>query len=322
MMTVPLFILYIFSAFILFVAVVLYVRTFDGLSCEGLSVLDGTVAYWLAVVIWTGFLAIAGLETPCLLFILCSAVVYCILLVLPSFLHHKKKDAGRQAGTSGALCNTADIQPINKITENMNKTFESKEMWLVEYDLSLHQVCAFTDPETEEVVVYKYVNDKNRDEGFYGPESHERLFPGREQAEKFIAERMDYLKTEGGEVSEYLDLLSILPEDRRPVDLQKLLPSEYRQSTKALSDRVDKLRMTVRLLHDYVRHGVLNIGPYTFLRNQVVRVIWRQEYKATLILSDGSTVTTSTDVEFDIVESVFGSNKSGRVLSGHSSDRT
>ena len=53
MMTVPLFILYIFSAFILFVAVVLYVRTFDGLSCEGLSVLDGTVAYWLAVVIWT-----------------------------------------------------------------------------------------------------------------------------------------------------------------------------------------------------------------------------------------------------------------------------
>jgi hypothetical protein len=74
----------------------------------------------------------------------------------------------------------------------------------------------------------------------------------------------------------------------------------------------DAYRTEASLLNSIARSRHFNVNGETINIDEVVRVMWQEEDKATLVMRDGHEVTTFSEAEHIVVVDMFGSNRSKR----------
>jgi hypothetical protein len=75
----------------------------------------------------------------------------------------------------------------------------------------------------------------------------------------------------------------------------------------------NEYRAEASLLNSIARSRHFNLNGETINIDEVVRVMWHKEDKATLVMRDGHEVTTCSEAEHTIVVDMFGSNRSEKV---------
>ena len=191
---------------------------------------------------------------------------------------------------------------------------ERRTMWLVECSLNMHQVEALYDLKKNEVVCEHYSGDDyDGDDDWYKVQNGERFFNTEQEAREYRALRIE-------EAREKMNTCMALIEE-----LDRLEPADDFQFERkdylggyATSDgrhgyyyeQYKKYEKEASLLATIARSRHFNANGRTILIDEVIGVRWYKD-KATLVLRGGDSITTISKEEFEIVELMFGSNRSG-----------
>ena len=188
-------------------------------------------------------------------------------------------------------------------------------MAVVESSHRVAPILAMYDTEKQEVVCYKYAfeNEDDNDDWLHKYE-RERYFNTLQEANEYVAKRQEYLRSKFSEVKEFLEEMDCVDSDYFKFDKKEYLGRYAEDNTpKWLRRERDAYRDEASLLKYIARSRHFNVNGETINIDEVVRVIWHKEDKATLVMRDGHKVTTFSEAEHDVVVDMFGSNRSERV---------
>ena len=192
---------------------------------------------------------------------------------------------------------------------------EKRTMAVVESSHRVAPILAMYDTEKKEVVCYKYAfeNEDDNDDWLHTYE-RERYFNTLQEANEYVAKRQEYLRSKFSEVKEFLEEMDCVDSDYFKFDKKEYLGRYAEDNTpKWLRRERDAYRDEASLLKYIARSRHFNVNGETINIDEVVRVIWHKEDKATLVMRDGHKVTTFSEAEHDVVVDMFGSNRSERV---------
>ena len=194
---------------------------------------------------------------------------------------------------------------------------EKRTMAVVESSHRVAPILAMYDTEKKEVVCYKYAfeNEDDNDDWLHTYE-RERYFNTLQEANEYVAKRQEYLRSKFSEVKEFLEEMDCVDSDYFKFDKKEYLGRYAEENTpKWLRRERDAYRDEASLLKYIARSRHFNVNGETINIDEVVRIIWHKEDKATLVMRDGHKVTTFSEAEHDVVVDMFGSNRSERVYS-------
>ena len=191
-------------------------------------------------------------------------------------------------------------------------------MAVVEASHRVAPIMAMYDTEKREVVCYQYVkeNDDEDDEEWYNNSRYDRYFNTLQEANEYVAKRQEYLRSKFSEVLEFIKEM-----DRADKGFLKFDKKEYlgHYAEDDYNDWIkkqrDEYKAEASLLRSIAKTRHFNINGETINIDDVKYVLWHAKNKATLCMNNGHKVETFSNVEFDVVEDMFGSNRSGRITS-------
>ena len=202
-------------------------------------------------------------------------------------------------------------------------------MWMVEYDLRIREIVAIYDTQFNKLITYTYKDDFDEDTGepdeWYRLSKGETIHETKLEAEAYKAELLNTIKAKCAEVKNAIDDLDSYAEnDELKISREDFLPSWC--SSSWYRDNYDKMDNKYRIMKTYVTCGMLNINAESFRADEVIRIEWNQvrymekgkertKETATIILKNDHRVETRTEVEYEIVELLFGENRSEQIYS-------
>ena len=197
---------------------------------------------------------------------------------------------------------------------------DSKEMWAVSSDLTYGKVNALYDIEDNKATHYAFDGSTAYSEV---DERSVKLFNTEAEAKNYIEEHIEYLKSKDQEIYNLLREMEYIKNNNCEREIQFSIFSRlelfYRNAQK---DKWEEKYYHldgkyVRLLQILIT-GYLNIGGYTFKKEDVRRIEWcmygenRKRYM-NLILKDDKVIKVEEEEDIDLLKVVFGENKSGKV---------
>ena len=189
-------------------------------------------------------------------------------------------------------------------------------MAVVESSHRVAPILAMYDTEKQEVVCYQYAfeNEEDNDDEWYHTYKNERYFNTLQEANEYVAKRQEYLRSKFSEVREFIDEMECVDSDYFKFDKKEYLGRYAKDDTPNWVRRErDAYRAEASLLASIARSRHFNLNGETINIDEVVRVMWHGEGKATLVMRDGHEVTTFSEAEHTIVVDMFGSNRSEKV---------
>lgn len=193
---------------------------------------------------------------------------------------------------------------------------EKRTMAVVESSHRVAPILAMYDTEKQEVVCYQYAfeNEEDNDDEWYHTYKNERYFNTLQEANEYVAKRQEYLRSKFSEVREFIDEMECVDSDYFKFDKKEYLGRYAKDDTPNWVRRErDAYRAEASLLASIARSRHFNLNGETINIDEVVRVMWHGEGKATLVMRDGHEVTTFSEAEHTIVVDMFGSNRSEKV---------
>lgn len=190
---------------------------------------------------------------------------------------------------------------------------EKRTMWMVDYDHKLVEVTALYDTKSEEVEAYK----RNDIDEYCSPYGDKQFFDTRHDAELWILDRQDYLIEMMPRVKEFLEEMHYL-EATEDFDFEQddFLPSYYRYDNYYMKQSQHKSEV-IDILRVAARQQMICIGGNTFPISKVRNVKWCSD-KAEITVDTGfglgQSVLTTSDVEYEAIEAIFGTNVSSSVF--------
>lgn len=193
---------------------------------------------------------------------------------------------------------------------------ERRTMAVVEDSHKVSPITAMYDTEKQKVVCYKYQfeNEEDDDDEWFHFYDSERYFNTLQEANEYVAKRQEYLRSKFKEVKEFIEEM-----DRVDLDYFKFEKEEYlgryareNESPGYIRRERDRYRAEASLLNSIARSRHFNVNGETINIDEVVRVMWHNEERATLVMRDGHEVRTYSKDEYIIVVDMFGSNRSDR----------
>jgi hypothetical protein len=192
---------------------------------------------------------------------------------------------------------------------------EKRTMAVVESSHRVAPILAMYDTEKQEVVCYQYAfeNEENNDDEWYHAYENERYFNTLQEANEYVAKRQEYLRSKFSEVMEFIDEMDRVDSNYFKFDKEEYLGDYAKDDTPNwLRRERDAYRAEASLLNSIARSRHFNVNGETINIDEVVRVMWHEEDKATLVMRDGHEVTTFIEAEHIVVVDMFGSNRSKR----------
>ena len=197
---------------------------------------------------------------------------------------------------------------------------EKRTMWLMESSLNVKQIVALFDMEKKQVVCYQYCNDDGtcdedddwmhvyEGETFYNTEAdakeaqQRRYDEAREKMKTCMAlikelDRIEATDDFDFKREDYLGGYAHCGEER-----------DYWTKCRQNAEKEASLLATI------ARSRHFNVAGQTINLDEVVRIMWHEEGKATLVMRDGTEVKTYTEAEYAVVVDMFGSNRSKRYM--------
>ena len=193
-------------------------------------------------------------------------------------------------------------------------------MWAVSSDLTYGKVNALYDIEDNKATHYAFDGSTAYSEV---DERSVKLFNTEAEAKNYIEEHIEYLKSKDQEIYNLLREMEYIKNNNCEREIQFSIFSRlelfYRNAQK---DKWEEKYYHldgkyVRLLQILIT-GYLNIGGYTFKKEDVRRIEWcmygenRKRYM-NLILKDDKVIKVEEEEDIDLLRVVFGENKSGKV---------
>ena len=189
-------------------------------------------------------------------------------------------------------------------------------MAVVEASHRVMPILAMYDTEKQEVVCYQYAseNEEDKDDEWYKTYTSERYFNTLQEANEYVAKRQEYLRSKFSEVREFIEEMDHVESDYFKFDKEEYL-GRYAEDNSPdwLIRKRDAYRAEASLLTSIARSRHFNVNGETINIDEVVRIMWHDEDKATLVMRCGHEVTTFSDAEYTVVVDMFGSNRSDRV---------
>ena len=193
---------------------------------------------------------------------------------------------------------------------------EKRTMWVVESNLTIHQVIAICDDKEKTTVCYTY-SDKDYSDDWFSLRDHEKTFNTEQEAIEYKHTRAKEIREMAAECKKMVNEL----EDMKGCDLgdeQELTRKDYFGGLANIvdnnngywHDKYYRERDKSSILATAARSRHLNMSAETIDINEVIRVKWISDDIAELVMRDGHTVSTHSDIEYEIVEYLFGSNRS------------
>ena len=193
---------------------------------------------------------------------------------------------------------------------------EKRTMAVVEASHRVMPILAMYDTEKQEVVCYQYAseNEEDKDDEWYKTYTSERYFNTLQEANEYVAKRQEYLRSKFSEVREFIEEMDHVESDYFKFDKEEYL-GRYAEDNSPdwLIRKRDAYRAEASLLTSIARSRHFNVNGETINIDEVVRIMWHDEDKATLVMRCGHEVTTFSDAEYTVVVDMFGSNRSDRV---------
>jgi len=192
---------------------------------------------------------------------------------------------------------------------------EKRTMAVVESSHRVAPILAMYDTEKQEVVCYQYAfeNKDDNDDEWYHPYPNEKYFNTLQEANEYISKRQEYLRSKFSEVREFIEEMDRVESDYFKFDKEEYLGRYAKDNTNSwLRHERDEYRAEASLLNSIARSRHFNVNGETINIDEVVRVMWHEEDKATLVMRDGHEVTTFSEAEHTVVVDMFGSNRSNR----------
>ena len=184
---------------------------------------------------------------------------------------------------------------------------------MVDYDHELVEVTALYDTKREEVEAYK----RNDSDEYCSPCDDKQFFNTRHDAELWILDRQDYLIDMMPRVKEFLEEMQHLQATEDfDFELDDFLPSYYRRDDYYIKQCNHKSEV-IDILRVAARQQMICIGGYTFPISKVRNVKWypgKAEITVDTGFGLGQSVFTTSDVEYEAVEAIFGTNVSSSVF--------
>jgi hypothetical protein len=177
-------------------------------------------------------------------------------------------------------------------------------------------ILAMYDTEKQEVVCYQYAfeNEDDNDDEWYHPYPNEKYFNTLQEANEYISKRQEYLRSKFSEVREFIEEMDRIDSDYFKFKKEDYLGRYANDNTPNWVRRErDEYRAEASLLASIARSRHFNLNGETINIDEVVRVMWHKEDKATLVMRDGHEVTTFSEAEHTIIVDMFGSNRSEKV---------
>jgi len=195
---------------------------------------------------------------------------------------------------------------------------EKRTMWLMENSLKVAQIVALFDIEKKQVVCYQYCNDDStcdedddwmhvyEGETFYNTEADVK-----EAQQRKYDEAREKMKTCRALIKE---LDHIQATDDFNFNREDYLGdyAHYEAEDDYWKKRRKKAEKEASLLTTIARTHFFNVAGQTINLDEVVRILWHKEEEATLVMRDGTRVTTYTEAEYAVVADMYGSNRSDR----------
>ena len=192
---------------------------------------------------------------------------------------------------------------------------EKRTMWLVERGLCLKQVIALYDCDKGRVLVNQYANEVGEeDTEWYTPYEGEMFFNTESDAREYRQMRYKEVREKAKACLDLVnelrniesqddfewsreDFLGVFGKDRDEAD--------WRRKQRELANA------KVSLLASIARSHHFNVNGHTINIDKVDGLEWHSNRTVTLYSECESLVTTRTDAEYEVVELMFGSNRSG-----------
>jgi hypothetical protein len=192
---------------------------------------------------------------------------------------------------------------------------EERTMAVAESSHRVAPILAMYDTEKQEVVCYQYAfeNEDDNDGEWYHQYPNEKYFNTLQEANEYISKRQEYLRSKFSEVREFIYEMDNVESDYFKFDKEEYLGRYAKNDTPNWVKRErDAYRAEASLLNSIARSRHFNVNGETINIDEVVRVMWHKEDKATLVMRGGHEVTTFSEAEYTIVVDMFGSNRSDR----------
>lgn len=208
-----------------------------------------------------------------------------------------------------------------------------KEVWMVASNLRICNILALCDKDEKGTVRRFTRKDRikeNEDPWEYywtEPEQFDKFFETEGDAVNYRNELREELKAKMPEVNRFIrHMANIEPSEdfdfKREDYLAWYANNDEDDNYEAYTD----MREKYYIVRNAIRHGMLNINAESVKMDEIVGIKWNEErYKngrknggtkktATLVLKDKNEVTTRTGIEYDVIEDLFGDNRSGRIF--------
>jgi hypothetical protein len=196
---------------------------------------------------------------------------------------------------------------------------EKRTMAIVESSHRVSPILAIYDTEKQEVVCYRYIkedDDDDEDYEWYNNSQYDRYFNTLQEAKEYVAKRQEYLRSKFSEVLEFIREMDRVDKEFFKFDKKEYLghyvDSDYNDW---MRKQCDKYQAENTILRSIARSRHFNLNGETINIDEVKYVFWHKEKKAMLCMNDGHKVETYSNAEFNVVEDMFGSNRSGRITS-------
>ena len=195
---------------------------------------------------------------------------------------------------------------------------EKRTMAVAESSHKVAPILAMYDTEKQEVVCYRYIyeNDDDDDDEWYHKYANEKYFNTLQEAHEYIAKRQKYLRDKFPEVLAFIKEMDQIDTDYFEFKKEDYLGrySRYNGDYDWIEKQRDEFRAEASLLNSIARSRHFNVNGETINIDEVVRINWHKDNKATLVMRDGHNVMTNNDAEYTVVVDMFGSNRSDRVV--------
>ena len=184
---------------------------------------------------------------------------------------------------------------------------EQRTMFVVESSHNVREILAMYDTEKNEVICYHYTDDTD----WYGIFDDERYFATKQQADDYVANRQEQLRAKFKEVKAFIkEMYHVDKElfDYNEDDFFDRYASFESRHTDWYNEFKDE-RKRAKIYLDCIRTGYLNINAASFRPEDVKYIKWYNG-KAKLYLKSDETIETHDSKEYEIIEEIFGANKS------------
>lgn len=194
-------------------------------------------------------------------------------------------------------------------------------MAIVETSHEVRTITAIYDTDKKEIICYTYVpeeGENQEDYDWYYPRKRERFFDTVQEARLYVEQHQNELRAQFATVKAFLEEMNCVDKEYFGFKEEEYLGEGMTLINKSLG--VDYWENEWRneskkasLLTSIARSRHFNVNGETIDIDLVSRVEWLKDKTARLIMQDGHKVYTHGEVEYYVVEQMFGSNRSNMV---------